>query len=236
MEINDIFNEFSKTFEKKIDREYSIKIQLEIYDVENGIWQIEVKDGKVFVYNEIKIEPEETYTLSKETLMKIYNNEINAYTAYANEPNEKGEMCGLIDLKDKTEDKKVYWFKKPADEQIRFFSRLHKFEEFFSKDYPNKVIVKNENCRKLHNVDAIGLYHDISKNIMYAYYSLKKDKSLELPTYDKCIFVLRGHGIMRWETEKYELNEKEFYHINIMTKGSFFIENNEETPLEILYM
>jgi hypothetical protein len=234
MEINGIFNEFSRTFEKKIDLEYRIKIQLEIYDMENGIWQIEVKDGKVFVYNEVKIEPEETYVLSKETLIKIYNNEINAYTALANEPNEKGEMCGLIDVKNKTEDKKVYWFQELTEEKIAFFNRLHKFEEFFSKDYPNKVIVKNENSRKLHKVDSIALYHD--KNMMHAYFSLKKGESLEEPTYEKRIFVLRGHGIIRWGNEKYELNEKEYYHINPMIKETLYIENFKETPLKILYI
>jgi mannose-6-phosphate isomerase-like protein (cupin superfamily) len=236
MEINDIFYEFSKTFEKKIDREYSIKIQLEIHDMENGIWQIEAKDGKVFVYNEVKIEPEETFTLSKETLFRMYNNEINAYTAFANEPNEKGEMCGLIDMKNKTEDKKGHWFQKPTDEQIKFFSRLHKFEEFFSRDYPNKVIVKNENCRKLHNIDAIALYHDISKNILHAYFSLKKGETLKEPTYDTRIFVLSGKGIIRWGNEKYEINENEYYHINPMIKGTLFIENYEEEPLKILYI
>ena len=236
MDIKDIFNEFALAFEKKIDQEYFIKLQFEISDVENGIWQIDVNNGKVFVYNEVKIEPESTFLLTKETLLKMYNNEISAITAFANEPNEKGEMCGLIDLKYKREDKKTHWFKPVPEDLKKYIIRLHKFSEFFSKDYPTKIIVKKGNCRTLHNVDAIGLYNDFEKGILHTYFSIKKGEILILPTYDARIFVLNGHGVIRWGNEKYDIKEKEYYHINPMIEVELYIENYEETPLEILYI
>ncbi|MDR0474266.1 MAG: SCP2 sterol-binding domain-containing protein [Treponema sp.] len=170
MEIKAIFEDFAKTFEKKIDKDYKIRLQFELYGVENGVWQIDVNNGKVFVYNGIKIDPESTFLLSKETLFKMYNNEINAYTAFSDEPDEKGEMHALIEPKHKDEDKKTYWFKPVSDDFKKYIARLHKFNEFFSKDYPTKIIVKKENCRTLHNVDAIALYDDFEKGILHEYF------------------------------------------------------------------
>jgi hypothetical protein len=107
MEIKVVFEDFAKTFEKKIDKDYKIRLQFEFYDMENGVWQIDVNNGKVFVYNGIKINPESTFLLSKETLFKMYNNEISASTAFSNEPDEKGEMRALIEPKHKDEVKKL---------------------------------------------------------------------------------------------------------------------------------
>jgi hypothetical protein len=86
------------------------------------------------VYNELKFDPEEIFVLSKDTLTKLYNNEIAPGTAFSQEPNEKGEMCSLIDLKNKTEEKKIYANKKPSDKYLEFIERLHKFNDFFSKE------------------------------------------------------------------------------------------------------
>ena len=111
MDIRGIFNDFAKAFEKKIDNDYKIRLQFEINDMENGIWQIDVNNGIVSVYNELKIEPEEILVLSKNTLLKLYNNEIAPLTAFAQEPNEKGEMYALIETKHKTEEKNIILIK-----------------------------------------------------------------------------------------------------------------------------
>jgi hypothetical protein len=57
-------------------------------------------------------------------------------------------MCSLIDVKNKTEGKKVYPDKKSSDAYLEFMERLHKFINFFSKEYPVKIIVNKEKCRK----------------------------------------------------------------------------------------
>jgi hypothetical protein len=246
MDINGIFNDFARTFEEKIDNDYFIKLQFEITDEENGIWQIDVKDGKVFLYNEVKIEPETTFILSKETLIKMYNNEINACTAFSNEPNEKGEMCSLIEPKNKTEDKKVYKGKKLPEEMynskgekiseefLTFIYRFHKFSDFFSKDYPTKINVENENCVKLHGVNGIGLYSNPEKGIVHAYFSIKKGERFYEPAIEFSLYVLNGKGILIVGDEKYDIEAKKYYHMN--PKERIFIENYEDEHLEILYI
>jgi len=236
MDIRGIFNDFAKAFEKKIDNDYKIRLQFEINDMENGIWQIDVNNGIVSVYNELKIEPEEILVLSKNTLLKLYNNEIAPLTAFAQEPNEKGEMCALIETKHKTEEKKYYPNKKPSAEFIEFMSRLHKFNNFFSKDFPTKIVVAKENGIKLHNVNSIGLLSKFEgdKRVLHVYFAIKKGEILEEPAFEFSIYVLNGNGILRIGDEKFNIEAKNYY--NIKPKYTIFIENNSDEYLEILYL
>jgi hypothetical protein len=234
MDINGIFNDFAKAFEKKIDSSYFIKLQFEIQDVENGIWQIEVNNGNVFVNSGIKIVPEEVFVLSRETLLKMYNNELSPLSAFSNEPNEKGEMCSLVELKNKTEDKKVYLDKKPSEEHLRFLNRLHKFHEFFSKEYPTKIIVDSRNGVKAHNVNAIGLHSNYEKGILHVYFSIKKNERLYEPPVEFSLYVLNGRGVIIVGTERYDIKAKEYFHM--IPKEKMYIENHEEELLEILYI
>jgi hypothetical protein len=86
MDIKSVFNDFARTFEKKIDKDYFIKLRFEIYDVENGIWQVDVSGGNVFVYNEEKIAPE-GYSSVFDMYMFVRNGLI--IVSYGNKPKEK---------------------------------------------------------------------------------------------------------------------------------------------------
>jgi hypothetical protein len=234
MDIKDIFNDFAKAFEKKIDKEYSICLQFEIYGTERSIWQIDVNDGNVTVYNELKFDPEEIFVLSKDTLAKLYNNEIAPLTAFSQEPNEKGEMCSLIELKNKTEEKRVYPDKKPLEEYLEFVERLHKFNNFFSKEYPTKIIVNKENGVKIHDDNAIGLFSkfDKERRILHIYFSIRKDEILKEPVFEFSIYVLNGKGIIIIDGEEYMVEAKNYY--NMKPKNT--IKNKDEELLEILYL
>ncbi|MDR1324582.1 MAG: hypothetical protein LBK00_00925 [Treponema sp.] len=234
MDISGMFNDFAKTFERKIEKDYFIRLQFEIYDVEQGIWQVDVHNEKVFVYNEEKFVPEETFVLSKETLLRLYNNELSPGSAFSNEPNEQGEMCSLIELKYKTEEKKVYLSKKPPEIVLKFINRLHKFTEFFSKDYPTKVIVDNRYGVQAHSVNAVSLCLDYEKGIMHAYFSIKKNERLHEPPIEFRLYVLNGSGTILVGNEQFAIKAKEYYHM--IPKKKIYIENHEEELLEILYI
>lgn len=79
-------------------------------------------------------------------------------------------MCSLIDLKNKEPKKFIRLNQEIEPEMLEFIDRLHKFNDFFSKDYPGKIIIKNENCIKLHNVNGIGLFSNFKKGIFYYKY------------------------------------------------------------------
>jgi len=236
MDINGIFNDFAKTFEKKINKDYKIRLQFEIYDMENEIWQIDVNNGNVIVSNKNIIKPEEILVLSKDTLIKLYNNELAPLTAFAQEPNEKGEYCALIDMKDKKAANNKYPTNKQVGEEkyregAEFLNRFSKFFYFFSKDYPTKIIVDKNNGIKLHNVNGIGF---LSTGVIHAYFSIKKDEVLDESGYEFSIYVIKGNGIMEIENEEYNIEEKCYYHLP--AKNNVYIKNRKEEILEIIYL
>lgn len=235
MEAKKIFKDFAKTFERKIDFDYKIKLQYEILDLEkDNIWQIDVNNGKVNIYNNEIIIPEEIFTLKYDTLLKLYKNELSPVTAYANEPDQNGKMTSLIEPKVKDERKVIKPNKQIDKESLDFIQRLHKFDEFFNKYYPSKTIIKYDNCRKLHNVNAIGLFSDFECGILHAFFSIKKGEVLNEPPVEFCIFVLSGKGITKIGDEISHIEKNEYYHIK--PKANVYISNDNDELLDILYL
>ncbi len=235
MEAKKIFEEFAKAFEKKIDFDYKITLQYEIIDlVKDNIWQIDVKNGKVNIYNTEIIIPEEIFILKYDTLLKLYKNELSPITAYANEPDQNGKMTSLIEPKVKDERRVIKTNNKVNQESLDFIIRLHKFDEFFYKYYPSKTIIKYDNCRKLHNVNAIGLFSDFESGTLHAFFSIKKGEVLTEPPIEFCIFVLCGKGIAKIDDEVCHIEKNEYYHIK--PKANVYISNDNDELLDILYL
>jgi len=203
MNIKDIFEEFAKAFEKKIDKNYNIRLQFEIYDMENDIWQIDVKNGKVFIYNEVKVEPEgDTYVLSKVTLEKLYNNEISSFTAFLENPEliKNGERIALITGKHRNELGKVSPDNNLSDYHNNkdLWDRKTIFENnFFSKDYPTKIKVTDKNCVK-HNgdIDTICLHTEGMEGFAQIFVSIKKGEILKFPATEFNMYIINGKGIL----------------------------------------
>jgi hypothetical protein len=232
MALKNIFDEFAVVFSKKIDKEYYIKLQFEFIDIsEKNIWQIEVRDGNVFVYNEEIIEPEEKLILTSETLKKLYNNQLSPLTAFAKESNEKPAPIEFKNIPDE----KSYMEKMKHEDEIQFIPRFHKFFEFFSRDKLNKVIVNDRYSRELHGAKAVGLYStEYRRPFFHVFFSIKKDGVFWEPPHECSIFVIRGRGLLKLDNNEYTIKENEYYHMKIETK--LLIENSEEEPLDIIYL
>ena len=100
MTIENILKEFAVSFSKKINPEYYFIVQLEFTDIlDKNIWQLDIKNKNVVIYDKEIIKPEETFLLTVNTLEKLYNNELSLLTAFLQESNENGIMCSLIDIK-----------------------------------------------------------------------------------------------------------------------------------------
>lgn len=235
MEPKKIFEDFAKAFESKIDVNYKISLQYEIIDLEkDNIWQIDVKNGKVILYDKEIIIPEEIFTLKYDTLLKLYKNELSPITAYGNQPDKNGIMTSLIEPKVKDKNKIIKKNKQIDQETFDFIIRLHKFDEFFNKNYPSKTIIKYDYCRKLHNVNAIGLFSDFESGILHAFFSIKKGEALTEPPVEFCIFVLNGKGFAKIDDEVYQIEKNEYYHIK--PKVNVSISNDDDILLDILYL
>lgn len=143
-------------------------------------------------------------------------------------------MCSLIDLKYKKQDKFITMGDKLSDETIDFIDRLHKSNEFFNKDYPTKIIVKDENCVKLHNVNAVALFSDFGHGILHAFFTIKKNEVLKQYPIEFSVYVLNGKGTMRIGANEYSIAKNEYYHVKPEDYAIF--ENSEDEALDILYL
>ncbi|MDR0465497.1 MAG: hypothetical protein LBG94_10355 [Treponema sp.] len=225
MTVNQILDDFSKAFRKKIERSYSIRIQLEIRDIPDKIWQIDVSNGNVNVYSEEKITPEEIIIISgKEILDKLYKNEISALSAFLQRPEEKDDMMGAL-IREKNE---------PVGKD--FISRMNIFTGFFSKDFPAKIIIDKKNCVK-HNggIDTIGL--KTFGKFGQIFISVKKGETLYYPALganiEINIYVIKGSGKLTAGNDECEIKEREYYYMNLQNCAEIKNTVNEE-PLEAI--
>jgi len=224
MTVNEILNDFAKAFEKKIDKNYSIRLQLEIKDMPDEIWQIEVNNGKVNIYNEEKIIPEETIMiLNKGVLDKIYNNELSSLSASLQTPSKNDGMMGALMCEKK----------EPVGKD--FIGRNLFFKGFFSRDFPTKIILDNKYCVK-HNgdIDTIGL--KVFGNFGQIYVSVKKGETLYYPSFGKNIgfniCVIKGKGKIIIGDDESEIKEREYYYISLLKPVE--IKNTDEETLEAI--
>jgi hypothetical protein len=224
MTVNEILQNFAKAFEKKIDKNYSIRLQLEIKDMPNEIWQVDVNSGKVNIYNEEKIIPEETIMiLNKEVLDKIYNNELSALSALLQTPSKNDGMMGALMCEKK----------EPVGKD--FLVRLNIFRGFFSKDFPAKIILDNKYCIK-HNgdIDTIGL--KAFGNFGQIYVSVKKGETLYYPPLgvhiEFNIYIIKGKGKIIVGDNENEIKEREYYYMNLIKPVE--IKSADEETLEAL--
>ena len=236
MTVENILNEFAVSFAKKIDPEYYFAVQLEFTDIsDKNIWQLDIKNKNVVIYDKALIRPEETFLLTVKTLEKLYNNELSSLTAFLQCPDEKGIMCSLIDIKNKKEENRFWDGDKLEQEKLDFFSRSHIFTSgFFNRFYPTKVIVDDKNSIKHNNVNAIGLYSDFKNGILHTYFSVKTNEELNYPPIDCSIFLLHGKGKLKLDGNEYDIQENEYYHL--MPKRNMSFVNNENISLEIIFM
>ena len=229
-----MFDDLSKAFAKKIDENYDIRLQFEFSDVQqDNVWQVEVKNGTVRAYDEDKVSPEEIYVLTTDTLERLYNNELSPLTAFVPSLGKDGVLRPLIDIKHKTTKKFHKYGEEISPEQKEYISRLHKFNDFFNKDSLNKVIVKDEYCLKLHDVDGVGLFTDF-RNGFHAYFSVKKNEVLEQSPLEFCAFILSGKGTLKVNNEEYQIGKYEYYHVKPNT--FVYFENKSAEPLDIFYI
>ena len=225
MEIKTIFNDFAKTFEKKIDKNYSIRLQFEIKDMPNDIWQVDVQNVKVKVFDQNKITVEETLIISKkDILIKLYNNQLSPLTAFLQRPEEKGEMLGAL----------IITKSKPTEED--FINRLLIFQHFFSKEYPTKVILSKRNGVEHNNVNTIGLSTKFigKRHFIQAYFSIKNGETLKQPAFEFSVYVINGEGTLTVGSEEYKIESKNYY--SLEPKSKISIKNNKDKVLEIIYI
>jgi hypothetical protein len=188
--------------------------------MQDEIFQIDVSNGKVDIYNEETIKPEIIImVLRKDILYKIYNNELSALSAFLQTPEKKDGMMGAL-MCEKNE---------PIGKD--FINRLNIFKGFFSRDFPTKIIINNKYSIK-HNggIDTIGL--KVFRNFGQIYVSIKDGETLNYPplgvNIELNIYVIKGKGKIIIGEEESTMIEREYFYMNL-TKPMNIKSLNEET-------
>ena len=145
-------------------------------------------------------------------------------------------MNSLIGIKFKTKEDKSQFIKSiNTKDWTDLNNRIKDFSSFFSNEYPTKIIVNKNNGIKIHNdINGISLFssNNDGKYRFHVYFSIQKDEILEEPAFDFNIYVISGKGMIETGDEKYEIEEKNYYHIN--PKEKIYIKNNKINILEII--
>ena len=224
MTVNSILNEFARAFEKKISRDYSIRLQLEIRDMQDEVFQIDVNNGKVDIYNEEKIKPETVIMVSgKEILDRIYSNELSALSAFLQTPSKNDGMMGALMCEKK----------EPVGKDL--INRLNIFKSFFSRDFPTKIIIDNKYSVK-HNggIDTIGL--KVFGNFGQIYVSVRNGETLNYPpigaNIELNIYVIKGKGKIIIGDDESTMREREYFHMSLIKPVN--IKSLDEETLEAM--
>jgi hypothetical protein len=233
--------ELVEAFKTKITKDYWFNLQFEFHDLEtDNLFQIEVKDGEINVYNSEQIQVEEMLVMNSETFDKLYKGEISPLTAFANEPDENGVMQGLINPKIKKQEDIINSAKTtelPENDRKDFYRRLHKLDGFFNKHKLNRVVVNENGSRVIHGVKAVGLYNDFDDIKQLAvYFKIEENKSLWQQAINKGIFVIKGNGILIVDNINYEIRKYEYYRIQSNSDNLVIVKNIDREPLELLYI
>ena len=233
--------ELADAFKEKIAKDYWLYLQFELTDLEtDNVFQVEVKNGDINVYNSEKIQVEEILVMSSETFNKLYRGEISPLTAFSNEPDENDEMQGLINPKIKKQKDIINSAKTNElleNDKKDFYRRLHKFDSFFNKHRLNKVVINENSSRIIHGVKAVGLYNDFDDFKQLAvYFKIEENKSLWQQAINKGIFVINGNGILIVDNISYDIKKYEYYRIQSNTDNLVIVKNIDREPLELLYI
>lgn len=249
----DIFKELAAAFEKKIASSYAIALQFEIVDdTSDNFFQVQVQQGRVNVYTHPAIDVEESWVMRSQTLEDLYHGKLSPLTAYANEPDEFGDMRALIELKQRTEERKSY-IKPRADQKQpnaphqppdqSFISRNFRFADFFNRDSLCKVVVDQAHCKTLHGVKAIALHNGFEQGTDYlksghlhACFFLEKDQVLKQPPIEKSVYVLNGSGEVLMDGAVHSITQHNYYRLLPVTGQKIEVRNHCSEILQILYL
>ncbi|MGN0507538.1 MAG: hypothetical protein ACI4FZ_13350 [Lachnospiraceae bacterium] len=230
-----IFQEFSLSFKKKIDKDYYISLQYEIVGSEGvTVIQLKIFDREIELFFNDEITVEDSFVMSYETLRKLYNHELTMASAMSCLSEESGFTRTFIEPKVKDEKKKIYINAKNDNEIKKFSQRMHKMDEFFNKDKMYVAKVDTPFCAKAHGVDAIGLFYNFDKGILHAYFEIKQGEILHEPAISFSIYVLNGKGNIIIKDENFLIESNTYYHYN--PTDEIKIVNNNSEVLKLLYL
>ncbi len=210
----EILQEMVKTFQNKIDRDFTLTVQLDMQDQQES-YHINIKCGEVTIHKGPTENPHLLLVTDRNTLQKICNKEMTALTAAG-----KAEMSDSAPL-DWTLPKNTKFTPELVDNAYYFI------QHFFDTAFPEKILLGEQYSRLVHGGHAIPLYY--STGFRSAWYLLKKGEKLSEPKdtnpFPQAFIFIKGTGFVEIEDKTIAVKAGESYYIPPNTNSMVWTED-----------
>lgn len=221
MKGRDILKEFAESFEKKIEDDFTCKVQFNVNDTGEKLL-VETTSGKVDIKEGTDTEVDIIIDTTLDTLKDICDGRINAFTAAGkSKPSDPAPL-------DWTVGKGFV----PARMSNIYFMLMH----FFHPEEPETIKLGEEYSRLVHGGHAIPLYYH--PGFRSAWYMIKKGERLNEPgerdPFHQGIVVIDGKGFAKIGDITVEISKNESYYIPPDSDQVLWTDSDE--PLVIIWL
>ena len=198
----EILQEMAENFQNKIDIDFTLTVQFDIQDQDESFC-IKTEYGEVTIHEGPCENSHLLLVTDTDTIQKIYNNEITAFTAAG-----KARMSEPAPLDWKLP--KNAEFTPELVDNAYFF-----IQHFFNRTFPEKILLGEEYSRLVHGGHAVPLYYNTG--FRSAWYLLKKGDKLNEPgdtnPFPQAFIFIKGEGSATIGDKTVTVKEGESYHI-----------------------
>ncbi len=223
MDINEMLHVMADSFRNKIDKDFSLIVQLDVED-KKASWHIVIENKKVIVRKGPHDEAHFILATNTNTLRQIYSGEITAMTAAA-----KAKSYDHAPLSWKLPDNV-----KPTPEIMAKFYFF--IQHFFNWKVPEKIVLEEKHSRAVHGGHAIPLYY--YPGFRSAWYLLRKGEKLNEPgdtdPFPQALIFIEGEGFAKIGNKTIKVKAGESYYIP--PNSDHVVWTNSDKPLVFIWL
>ena len=202
-EFAEMLHEFAAAFSETSPRDTAFTVQLEI-SPPGEFWHVSIQaEGTVHLHPGTHEAPAMTITMSKETLARIYEGKMTAFTAGAK---GSGADSAPLELEFHAAAEQL---PDPKGTMLGFI------QHFFVRERPERILLGEEHSRVVHGAHAIPLYY--ATGFRSAWYKVKEGQTLNEPgdtnPYPQAFIIVSGQGRAKIGDAEIPVRAGESYYI-----------------------
>lgn len=220
-----MLSHMTDVYNQKTSPEENLQVQVQIMP-EKETWFLNVQAGELskLLKSLPSVEPQIIFTLSEDTLEKIYSGEMSGFTA-----------IGRENMSDKT----PLDFALGPDTQMnpKLLNQLYKFiQHFFNPTKPEKIIIDKSHSRLVHGAWALPLFYHTG--FRSGWYQIEKGQKLNEPgdtnPFPQAFIIISGEGYAKIGENVVEVAAGEAYFIP--PKSDHVVWTDKDTALSLIYL
>lgn len=223
--LHSILEEWSSSYIKKIDKDYSISVNFVTSD-KDITYNITIKDQNYFIKDSIDTKASFTFKSTIAHYNKIFRGEMTAFTS-----------IGRSKMSDSTPLDINFNQTMSADLMNDF---LFFVQRFFNKTAYDKVILDKEHSRIVHGAHAIPIFYRKNKNlgVRSAWYQIEKGQQVNEPggtnPFPQYFIITKGRGYAKIGADTIKVKKDEAYYIAPGADHVFWTDS--QNPMELIFL